>query len=79
MKRNPGDCFEKDGFSYYMKNYRQAVLCCCESDAETVIVPEKVEEYPVAVEEPVFEDLPNLRHLIFEPGVQIMPSDPAPK
>ena len=72
MKRNPGDCFEKDGFSYYMKNYRQAVLCCCESDAETVIVPEKVEEYPVAVEEPVFEDLPNLRHLIFEPGVQII-------
>lgn len=68
----PGDCFEKDGFSYYMKNYRLAVIYRCENDAETVIVPEKVEEYHVAVEEPVFEDLPNLRHLIFEPGVQIV-------
>ena len=71
MKRRPGDDFTIDGFFCYMRNYREADLYRCESDAETIIVPEKAEKYRVVLTEPIFKDLPNLRHLIFEPGVQI--------
>ncbi|MBQ4050021.1 MAG: leucine-rich repeat protein [Oscillospiraceae bacterium] len=71
MKRNPGDHFEKDGLFYYVENYRQAVLYDCESDAETITVPDTADGFRVTMKYRVFEDMPNLRHLIFEPGVWI--------
>lgn len=71
MKRNPGDYFEKDGFFYHVINYRQVVLYRCESDAETITVPDTADGFRVTMKYRVFEDMPNLRHLIFEPGVQI--------